>query len=182
MATNVERTVLGITLTLITVGLVIPLTFWAAAYGLDIAFGWNRILGRPSSDILAAAAVLIGIFWVTWAYSYLHFVGKGVPFEVFGYELHPTCVLVTTGPYAYMRNPMVFGMLFMLLGVAFFRGSWGGWVLLPVVVTAAWLYLVIFEEKGLAARFGADYQEYRRNVPLLIPRLRPYVHEAAPAS
>jgi protein-S-isoprenylcysteine O-methyltransferase Ste14 len=109
------------------------------------------------------------------------FVGKGMPFEVFGYALHPTRTLVTTGPYAYVRNPALIGMLFLLLGVAFLARSLAGIVLVPIVAGFAVVYLAQFEEKALARRFGDEYDEYRRNVPLLIPRLKPYIHEPAAA-
>jgi protein-S-isoprenylcysteine O-methyltransferase Ste14 len=36
------------------------------------------------------------------------------------------------------------------------------------------VYIPLLEEPMLAARFPGSYEEYRRNVPRLVPRLRPW--------
>jgi protein-S-isoprenylcysteine O-methyltransferase Ste14 len=36
------------------------------------------------------------------------------------------------------------------------------------------VYIPLIEEPLLAQRFGAAYQNYRRHVPRLLPRLRPW--------
>jgi protein-S-isoprenylcysteine O-methyltransferase Ste14 len=72
---------------------------------------------------------------------------------------------------------MVVGALFILLGIAFLRRSLAGIAMVPALAAVAAAYLVAFEEKALVKRFGADYAEYRRNVPMVIPRLNPYIHE-----
>ena len=44
------------------------------------------------------------------------------------------------------------------------------------------VYFVLSEERGLAGRFGAEYEEYKRHVPRWLPRLtawRPPVDEAS---
>ncbi len=51
-------------------------------------------------------------------------------------------------------------------------------LLLPGVVTVNLTFIPLFEEPSLSKRFGADYEEYRRNVPRWIPRLRRWVREA----
>lgn len=169
MTVSIHKKVAGTagSLVLIAIGAVV---YWFVTIGIDRAAGWSRIVFQPWASILAATCFLIGVFWILWSYSYLLYVGKGLPLEVFGRPLHPTSTLVTTGPYAYVRNPMVLGLLFVLLGIAFLRGSLSAFLLLPAVAVVAWLYLAIFEEKELVTRFGDDYIDYRRRVPLLIPR------------
>jgi protein-S-isoprenylcysteine O-methyltransferase Ste14 len=39
------------------------------------------------------------------------------------------------------------------------------------------IYIPILEEPQLRWRFGDEYQEYKRNVPRLLPRLRPWNRE-----
>ncbi len=167
---------IGATLASALIGLGLPVAFWFVAVWVDRAAGVGPVLTTPMSLILAATFLLVGVFWVSWAYSYLLFVGKGLPFEAFGWAFHPTRMLVTTGPYAYTRNPMVLGMLLVLLGVAFLARSVTGLVLVPAMAVVFYIYLVEFEEKGLIRRFGGDYIEYRSSVPALLPRLSPYVH------
>ncbi len=175
MSVGVRKAALGAAVALLA-GVVAPVLFWFISLWLDRALGFGPVMARPVSLILAAAAMLFGIFWVLWAHSYLLFVGKGVPLEVFGWAIHPTRVLVTTGPYAYTRNPLALGLLFILLGVACLRSSISGLVLIPIITVLMLAYLAEFEEKALATRFGDDYANYRRGVPLLFPRLRAYVH------
>ena len=178
MSIGLRKNVIGILTTLVLIVLT-PLVFWLIARELDSVFKWGRVVGSPASQILGAASILIGLFWISWAYSYLLFVGKGLPVEVFGYALHPTKILVTTGPYAYTRNPMVLGDIFILLGVAFLMGTIGALALIPAVVVLVLLYLVAFEEPQLLHRFGDDYRRYRSNVSLLFPRLTAYIHQPA---
>lgn len=171
MTVSVRKALLGVIISLAGIAVAALVAFWFAASAIDRALGMRPILSEPASQILSAASMLVGVFWITWAHSYIVFVGKGLPPEVFGKALHPTTVLVTTGPYAYTRNPMVIGALFIFLGVAFLQRSVTGLIAVPVAASIVALYLVEFEEAGLVRRFGEDYEEYRRHVPLMIPRI-----------
>ncbi len=177
MSVGAKKAAFGMAATIVLLAIALPTGYWFLIRWIDNAFGVGPILSAPVSLILAAAAILIGLFWITWAYSYLVFVGGGLPFEFFGRALLPTQTLVTTGPYAYTRNPMAIGELFVLLGAAFLAGSPSGLVLVPIIALLYYLYLAEFEENALLKRFGADYEEYRRNVPALVPRASAYVHQ-----
>jgi protein-S-isoprenylcysteine O-methyltransferase Ste14 len=134
-------------------------------------------LYSPSPVLIIGGAffLTIGIFWVLWAYSYIHYVGRGSPIEAFGVALLPTEQLVTTGPYAYTRNPMLLGYLFVLLGISLYANTISGLILLPVVGIFAVIYIALFEEKTLMRRFPGSYRVYRSHVPMLFPRLRPFI-------
>jgi len=179
MTVTLKKAVFGLAVTLLALGMAAPVAFWFVSVALDDAFGLRPVIPKPVSLILAATAILIGVFWATWAYSYLVFVGKGLPLEVFGRALHPTSYLVTAGPYAYARNPMMLGLFFGLLGVACLARSLSGLVLVPILAAIFLVYAARFEEPHLARRFGTDYEEYRGNVPSLIPRLTAYMHETS---
>lgn len=80
--------------------------------------------------------------------------------------------LATTGPYAWVRNPLYLGSLLLTL-------AWGAMSGRPEV--AAGLLAAYFlthwpticaEERLLRERFGADYDDYCRRVPRLLPRPR----------
>ena len=81
--------------------------------------------------------------------------------------------LVVRGPYRYVRNPMISGVILILFGEALLILSRAHfmWALTFFAINA--VYIPLFEEPQLAGRFGEDYEEYRRNVPRLVPRLRP---------
>ena len=86
----------------------------------------------------------------------------------------PTKKLVVSGPYAYVRNPMISGVIAILLGESLLFLSWKvfAWFVLAFFIND--LYFRLSEEPGLLARFGKEYREYKRNVPRWIPRLKPW--------
>ena len=94
----------------------------------------------------------------------------------------PPGQLVASGPYRYVRNPMISGVLFVLCGEAFVLGSLShlSWAFTFFVVNA--VYIPLLEEPQLKRRFGASYAEYCRHVPRLVPRLRPWTPGAPEAN
>lgn len=82
--------------------------------------------------------------------------------------------LVVRGPYRYVRNPMISGVLLILAGEALLLRSvphaW--WAATFALINA--IYIPLLEEPMLAQRFGASYAEYCANVPRLLPRLTPW--------
>ncbi len=90
----------------------------------------------------------------------------------------PPRKLVVHGPYRYVRNPMISGVLIVLLGEAFvlLSTSHFWWVLTFFAINA--VYIPLLEEPFLQSRFGDSYTEYRRHVPRLIPRLTPWQADA----
>jgi protein-S-isoprenylcysteine O-methyltransferase Ste14 len=86
----------------------------------------------------------------------------------------PTQKLVIRGPYRYCRNPMITGVVAMLLGEALFFNALGIliWACFFFVMNTA--YFIFKEEPALVARFGDSYTEYKKHVPRWIPKLRPY--------
>jgi protein-S-isoprenylcysteine O-methyltransferase Ste14 len=82
--------------------------------------------------------------------------------------------LVVRGPYRYVRNPMISGVVFILFAEALAIGSRSQllWALVFLAVNA--VYIPLFEEWQLRERFGAAYDDYCRNVPRLLPRRTPW--------
>ena len=89
----------------------------------------------------------------------------------------PTTKLIVTGPYAYVRNPMITGVVLILISEALMLGSWaiGIWAVVFLIINM--FYFPLSEEPGLRKRFGKDYDEYCKNVPRFIPRLTPWKPE-----
>ena len=69
---------------------------------------------------------------------------------------------------------MISGMILVLLGEALILLSvphlW--WAILFFLVNS--VYIPLLEEPQLEQRFGESYRDYRRHVPRLIPRFRPW--------
>jgi protein-S-isoprenylcysteine O-methyltransferase Ste14 len=86
----------------------------------------------------------------------------------------PTQKLVVMGIYQRTRNPMITGVLIVLLGESIVLSSTAIflWFLIAAVVNH--FYFIRFEEPGLLERFGDAYQVYKDNVPRWIPRRSPW--------
>jgi protein-S-isoprenylcysteine O-methyltransferase Ste14 len=82
--------------------------------------------------------------------------------------------LVVRGPYRYVRNPMISGVILVLLGegLVLLSRSHLTWALIFLGINA--LYIPLLEEPFLVYRFGDAYREYCRHVPRLLPRWRPW--------
>jgi protein-S-isoprenylcysteine O-methyltransferase Ste14 len=72
--------------------------------------------------------------------------------------------LVVSGVYRVTRNPMYLGFLLLLLAWAVFLGNIAGILVLVMFVLYMNLFQIAPEERALAARFGAAFEEYRRRV------------------
>jgi protein-S-isoprenylcysteine O-methyltransferase Ste14 len=120
--------------------------------------------------ILSSPFFLTGIIFMVWSNSSLLLSGKGGPADGFGIAISPrTKHLVTTGPYRYSRNPMVFGAFTLYFSIGIFQMS-----ILCIFVLLILLRFVVYhilrsEEKRLLKDFGNEYAEYCRRTPGIIP-------------
>jgi hypothetical protein len=79
--------------------------------------------------------------------------------------------LVTGGLYAHVRNPMYLGNAFLLLGLAVASNSWVFFIGGIAIGVAVHIGIIGAEEHFLRSKFGAQYEEFQKTVPRLIPRL-----------
>lgn len=77
--------------------------------------------------------------------------------------------LTTSGPYAYTRNPLYLGSLLIGIGFALAARSWWIGCVLVVMFFAIYLPVIRGEEKYLREKF-AEFEEYARHVPRILPR------------
>jgi protein-S-isoprenylcysteine O-methyltransferase Ste14 len=109
---------------------------------------------------------IIGLILVGWTISDFSKLGKGslAPWN-------PTKNLVVIGIYQHVRNPMITGVIIILLSesVLFYSFPIFIWAILFFLLNA--IYIPSSEEKGLVSRFGEEYLEYKKNVPRWIPRI-----------
>ena len=87
---------------------------------------------------------------------------------------NPRQKLVVEGVYRYVRNPMISGVFFILMGESLATASRPLFYWFLIFVAINMTFIPLFEEPDLHRRFGADYDEYRRHVPRWIPRLKPW--------
>jgi len=82
--------------------------------------------------------------------------------------------LVVCGIYSYVRNPMISGVLLILLGEAltFNSRSVMNWCIIFFIINT--LYFILIDEPVLTTKFGDDYREYKKNVNRWLPRRTPW--------
>lgn len=80
--------------------------------------------------------------------------------------------LVCRGPYRLVRHPIYTGLLTAILGTAIAQGELRS-LLAVALIAAAFVRKIGVEETFLTEAFGDAYDRYRREVPALIPFVRP---------
>jgi protein-S-isoprenylcysteine O-methyltransferase Ste14 len=86
--------------------------------------------------------------------------------------------LTTSGPYAYTRNPLYLGSLFLAAGFAIAARNW--WIVAIMLLMFAVIYITVIaaEERYLRQTFPG-YDDYARHVPRMLPRLTRYGNQQA---
>jgi protein-S-isoprenylcysteine O-methyltransferase Ste14 len=90
--------------------------------------------------------------------------GGGTPFP-----LDAPRHLVSSGPYAMVRNPIMVGELAVIWGQAIYLASLGVCLYAALITLGAHLAVVFIEEPELRQRFGETYEAYCRSVPRWLP-------------
>jgi protein-S-isoprenylcysteine O-methyltransferase Ste14 len=160
------RQLLSIAILPFTVTVIIPR--WIArrnAITVDAPHGIGDVVAIAAGAVALAAGIALFasslyMFWTR---------GRGTlaPWD-------PPRHFVVSGPYRYVRNPMISGVILILVAEALVARSWplAEWAAAFVVINL--IYTPLIEEPMLDARFGSSYAEYKRNVRRFIPRLTPW--------
>jgi len=131
---------------------------------MDRSFGFPKLLSGPIGTFIGVVILSLGlVIWVWCVVWFSKAKGTPVPFN-------PPRELITEGPYAWSRNPMLTGVFAFLFGIGFTLHSVSMvFVWTPVFVIFNVLELKKIEEPELERRFGESYIEYRRRVPMFVP-------------
>ena len=137
-------------------------SFWVDKWLTFLHFG-------PSwwSLELSWLLILLGWFIMFWpVIAFFRTRGTPVPFN-------PPPKLITTGLYAYVRNPMLLGLFIFMLGLGVLFSSLSLiFIFTPLFIVLNVLYLKAVEEKEMEMKFGQEYLEYKKRVPMFIPGLK----------
>ena len=85
-------------------------------------------------------------------------------------ETHRTEKIVTTGVYSIVRHPQYLGGLLAHMGVSFLLSALYSLLVTPLIVVIVY-FLSKKEEEELIKEFGKEYNDYRKKVPMLLPRI-----------
>ena len=104
--------------------------------------------------------------------------GLGIPLAAIGLAVRGVAAgtirkgraLAQTGPYGLTRNPLYLGSSLMAVGFGVMSGSAAGAALLIAPSAALYPLIIRNEEAELRARFGPEFDEFRRRVPCFFPR------------
>jgi protein-S-isoprenylcysteine O-methyltransferase Ste14 len=156
-----QMTISGLTFLFFLPELVFALRPGAGWEPLMHMAGWKRQLGLQAIALLAAPGVS-AVFEFT-----DRGLGTAIPFD-------PPKLLVTSGIYRYLANPMQASCGLVMAAWSVMLGD--GW--LSLTAAASFVYGLGIagwdEREDLALRFGAEWKHYRASVRNWLPRWRPY--------
>jgi protein-S-isoprenylcysteine O-methyltransferase Ste14 len=145
-----------------------PLTiyFLARFFGLDLAWTesgnlWAQLFGTPMAHIVAMVLgytiVFAGASLVADGWRRIH-------------QARREEKLMTDGVYARVRHPQYTGLFLIVFGEGVVH--WPTIVSLAAfpVIVVAYTLLARKEERQMLDKFGDEYREYQRRVPMFIPR------------
>lgn len=124
---------------------------------LILAWGLQRLVPvqlGPPAVALGGMVIFLAMCWVGWALLVLVRAGNDPRPD------KPDTVFVTTGPYRLGRNPIYFGFVLFLAGVALSWGTLWAWLAVGAVFLALDLLVVRREEAYLRTRFPESYSAY----------------------
>ena len=156
--------------------------FWVApAVGAGVGpfalVGWTMqplLLGVPGGRVVGVAA---GLDCLLDCFARFALEGRGTPAPV-----AQTQVLVASGLYRFVRNPMYVSLLIIVSGQALLFGQIRLFAYAGVMLVAFHLFVLFYEEPTLRRRFGGSYETYYLHVGRWWPRLTPWRGSGTSAS
>jgi len=121
--------------------------------GFDYRFNWSEV--PPIVVIIANIMVFLGYFWIFLVFKENSYTSRIV-------EVEKDQKVISTGMYGFIRHPMYFGAIFLIVGTPLALGSW--WTLLLTPNFMLILYFRIANEEKVLLRDLQGYEEYKRKV------------------
>jgi protein-S-isoprenylcysteine O-methyltransferase Ste14 len=166
------RQILGLVVGVGFHGVIVPFLMICSNRAIDARLGLPEIGDPHVRTAIGVFLLSLGLVFIAWSNIYLMARGKGGALH-YGdvVTISPkTERLVTTGPYRFTRNPMIFGVICAYLAVPILQGSPTGLVIYCLLVLpGAFLFIIFVEERWLKGDFGEEFIEYRKRVSMLLP-------------
>ena len=120
---------------------------------LDVRFGWSLMPWQVS---------IIGDALVAFSFYIFYLVSKVNTYAAANVRVEEGQKVISTGVYGFVRHPMYFAALFLLIGTPLALGSWWTLLLFPVFIPI--LVARILNEEKVLVRDLPGYVEYTHNV------------------
>jgi protein-S-isoprenylcysteine O-methyltransferase Ste14 len=139
---------------------------WLVPRWIGIRGEWHAADSAPWRWLGLIPAV-VGAAGVLWCIIDFSFAGHGTPAP-----FDAPRRFVARGPYRYVRNPMYlsFGCFLIGVGILFAHWSWTIAVYAVALILIVNLFVLLYEEPALRAKFGEEYDAYCAGVPRWTPR------------
>jgi len=148
---------------------VVPILTFFIGKKLDEVLSLPEFPPFPINIIVGMSVFIFGLAVGIKSTRLLYTVGRGLPWGEATDQGRST-VLVTSGLYAWCRNPMTLGYSLLPCGMGIMFRSLAITILIPITVFSIMIvWLKIWEEPRLERRFGKAYREYKQRTPFLIP-------------
>lgn len=137
---------------------------FAAFYGAHVT---ETRIAAPGALLvgLGIALIWIGVAFRLWSVRTL---GRFFRVTVTTQEDHR---LIDTGPYRRLSNPSYTGAMITMAGIGLAMGNWASLVGILLFAGLGFAWRIRVEEQSLRARFGGDFDAYRKARWALIPPL-----------
>jgi protein-S-isoprenylcysteine O-methyltransferase Ste14 len=122
---------------------------WFIVPGLDHRFGWSSV--PPWLSVAGALLILLSMWMVYRVFKENSFASATV-------EIGKDQKVISTGPYAIVRNPMYSSAAVYLIGMSLVLGSYCG--LIPAILTIIGFVWRLFDEEHFLAENLPGYTEY----------------------
>jgi protein-S-isoprenylcysteine O-methyltransferase Ste14 len=126
-------------------------------------FGYSSLLNE---HIPLTVQIVLGVVTLLLS-GYLSLTGLYI---VFG-EVREKPGVIRKGVFGVVRHPIYLGEMLLYLGLLFFSTSLAA-AAVWVIAIAFLHYLSRHEEKLLLERFGKEYEQYMKDVPMYFPRIK----------
>jgi protein-S-isoprenylcysteine O-methyltransferase Ste14 len=138
---------------------------WLSVW-LENAWSLPRLFYGWPNFLLGAMLIVPALLVSSWTIYTMWRIGNGTVVPMLA-----TQRLIVTGPFRHCRNPAFGSMMVVYLSVAVMAGSPAMAAVLVVFGLINLAGIKLWEEPDLVRKFGAEYIDYMRTTPFLIPRL-----------
>lgn len=135
----------------------------AASMGIEFYFG-----GTTTLQLLILGLLVMAVVQAFRMYSASYLWGRQAVSHV------EADFLCTSGPYAYVRNPLYLGNFLIGISLCIALNEWYAYVLFVISYVSVYSIVIPYEERFLEEKFGSAYTEYKAHTGRLLPKLNGY--------